>query len=101
MSSSGKCTIGPARATADCAYVPRAIREPKVRNAQGGAPELVARIRLESELAAPRSKDLPSTPRRKDRKASWPASLLEKREIFLRTPGTCVHASPADPREGQ
>jgi hypothetical protein len=38
-----------------------------VRNAQSGAPELVARIRLESGLAAPKLNGLPGTPRRKDR----------------------------------
>ena len=43
----GKCTIGPAKATADCAYVPRAIGEVNVRNAQTGAPELVARIQTQ------------------------------------------------------
>ena len=42
------------KATADCAYVPRAIGEVNVRGAQTGALELVARIRLESGLAAPK-----------------------------------------------
>ena len=43
----GKCATGPAKATADCAYVPRAIGEVNVRNAQTGARELVAHIQTQ------------------------------------------------------
>ena len=71
------------KATADCAYVPRAIGEVNVRSAQTGALELVALIRLESGLAVPKLNDLPRTPRRKDREASWPASLSGENAKFF------------------
>ena len=70
------------KATADCAYVPRAIGEVNVRSAQTGALELVALIKLESGLAVPKLNDLPRTPRRKDREASWPASLFGENAKF-------------------
>jgi hypothetical protein len=54
-----------------------------VRNAQTAAPELVARIRLETGLTAPKLNGLPGTPRRKDREASWPASLFGENTKFF------------------
>ena len=54
-----------------------------MRNAQTAAPELVARIRLETGLTAPKLNGLPGTPRRKDREASWPASLSGENAKFF------------------
>ena len=69
-------------ATADCAHVPRAIGQVNVRNAQTGAPELVARIQTQKRTRRAELEWPTRCTKAKRSEALWPASILEKMRNF-------------------
>jgi hypothetical protein len=74
--------MGPAKGTADCAYVLRAIGDVNLRNAQIGAPELVARIQTQKPARRAEVEWPIRYTSAKRSEASWPASILEKMRNF-------------------